>query len=259
MKGLFVILFMLFLALAAFQFLAERISSLQIWKSPLFLKWKTPLIVGVIGSLVILVAWMRASNIKRLQDIQDYARNNGWTFSLQDTEGLKERIEHVFYDRLFEPSCIFTVETGDRTISLFDCWHKHCKAMANVREHRATGCLIESARFNRRSNRIIEPLVISEYLVINETLVEQEVRLDDSPSSRQFVVHSMAPASARQALNPAIQSLILKFNENSPNVSLQVAIGPAGAVVLTEETLEHDRWQQLIQLARDIESAVERN
>lgn len=254
MKGLFVILLVFFLGLTIFQFLADRISSLQIWKSPLFLKWETPLIViGVIGSLVVMVAWMRPSNIKRLQDIQDYARNNGWTFSLQDTEGLKERIEHVFYDRIFNPSCIRTIETGDRTISLFDCSHKHRKAMANLREHRATGCLIESPRFSS----VIEPLVINEGLLINETLIGQKVRLDDSPFSRQFVVHSMAPATARQALNPALQSLILKFNEGSPNVALQVAIGPSGAVVLTKETMEHNRWQHLIQFARDVESAVD--
>jgi len=39
--------------------------------------------------------------------------------------------------------------------------------------------------------------------------------------------------------------------------SHHVALGPSGAEVLTEETMDHNTWQQLIQLARDIEAAVE--
>jgi len=69
----------------------------------------------------------------------------------------------------------------------------------------------------------------------------------------------MAPPSARQALNPAIQAVILEYKQKKPDLALHVALGPAGAVVLTEETMRHDRLEQLIQLARNVESAVDGN
>lgn len=151
-------------------------------------------------------------------------------------------------------SCVRTVETGNREIFLFGCGHKHRLATTSMRERRATVCLIESDRFESVS----QPLVISEYLVLNETLDGVEVTLEDSPFSRRFVVHSRDASSVRRALNAAVQAALLEYKERSPHDSVAVAIGPTGAVLMIQETLKQDRWEDLLTLARKIEAAVDR-
>ena len=233
--------------------MADRIGVWPAWSGPLWARLKTPLIViGGIALFIVLIAWLRASNQKRLEDLQQYCMEQGWTFSLNDTLGLKDRVEQIFYDRKFEPSCIRTVETGNRAIYLFDCWHKHKNAAVRVREHRATCCLIESGQFRP----VMEPLVITEYLLINETLLGEVLTLNDSPFSRKFVVHARAPNDARQTLTPALQAIILQYKEKFSDTYLHIAIGSSGAVLMTEETLDHDRWQDIIALALAIETTV---
>ena len=51
---------------------------------------------------------------------------------------------------------------------------------------------------------------------------------------------------------------ILLEHLNSPDYRpAQIAIGPGGAVLLTALTTEHERWHDLINLARKIDAAVQ--
>ncbi len=248
--ALLAILFLLFLVSGVF----GRVCALTVWDGPFWAKYKAPIIVvGVIGALVTFLVLLRVGERRRLENKQTYARERGWEFSTDDTLGIRARTEAVYYDRTFEsPSCIRTVQVGLPTIYLFDCWHRHCKAAASVRPNRATVCLIESERFRS----ILDPFVITQYIVMGETLIGEEVVLDESPFSSQFVVYGTSPNAVRVDLNQTIQSAILEYKAKEPHDFLAVAIGPSGAVLRIQETLDHQRWQNLIDLARKIESAV---
>jgi hypothetical protein len=78
---IFLFLFCLFLGVAVFAFFYDRISTFEIWNSPIWLKLKMPLIVlGVIGFLVALIAYIRDEGRRELQTAQDYAQAQGWGF-----------------------------------------------------------------------------------------------------------------------------------------------------------------------------------
>jgi len=250
----FILFFWFFLIVVVFQVLTDKVSTLSIWGSPFWGKYDVIIIIAVLlSAFVLFMIRLRANERKRIEDIQNYATAHGWEFSSEDSLGLKERAEIIYYDRkLSSLSYIRTIKKDDRVIFLFDCLHKHRNASSNVREHRATVCLIESDRFRNLS----EPLVISEYLVINETLDGVQVTLEDSPFSNQFVVHSRDANSAKRALNTKIQAILLEYKEKSVYGSITVAIGPSGAVLMIQATIDQNCWEDLIMLARNIESAV---
>jgi len=90
-----------------------------------------------------------------------------------------------------------------------------------------------------------------------EAMISDKVDMGQSPFAQKFLVLSRDPAAAKEIINQSIQSILLEHAQNPLCNPVSITIGPGGAVVLTGSTLEHERLQNLIDLARRIESAVE--
>jgi len=89
-----------------------------------------------------------------------------------------------------------------------------------------------------------------------EVMLSDKVDMGESPFAQQFLVQSKDPDSAKRVVNEAIQATLLEHRSKPVSICDSVIIGPGGAVVLTGRTAEHDQLQDLLELARKLESAV---
>ena len=253
--GIFIYLslFGLFLGTVLLGAFYDRISTFQIWNAPVWLKIKTPLIIlGVAGFLVTLIAYIRYEGLKELEEVRKYAQDQCWEFSRDDRQGLTARVSAILDDLKIDLHYIRTVETGQRSLYLFDCRYKHREAAARVRESSGTACLVKSGHF--RSVGVPVEIEMRDW---TEMMVSDKVDMGQSPFAEKFIVLSSDPASAQKIVNESLQSLLLEHMKKPLPTPVSVTIGPGGAVVLTDRTSENQRLQDLINLARQIESVVE--
>lgn len=251
--GLIILLcfFCLFLGAQVFVLLSERISTFEIWNSPIWLKLKIPLIVlGVIVFLAAAIALSRYQGQREMKVAQDYAQTQGWDFSRDDTEGLTAKVAEILSNYKFNLYYIRTVETGQRNLYLFDCSYKNRDSNSKNDFH-GTACLVRSNRFRSA----MAPVEISSR-DWTEVMISDKVDMGESPFAQQFLVQSKDPDSAKRVVNEAIQATLLEHRSKPVSICDSVIIGPGGAVVLTGRTAEHDQLQDLLELARKLESAV---
>jgi len=78
----------------------------------------------------------------------------------------------------------------------------------------------------------------------------------ESLFAQKFLVLSKYPVMAKEIVNKSIQSIMLDYSEKPLYNPVCISIGPGGAVVLTGRTLEHERLQDLIDLAHRIEAVM---
>ncbi len=253
LRMIYVLPFCLFLGVAIFIVLYDRMDVSQIWNSPIWVKLKTPLIIiAVVGFLVALLAYISYDSLKHQQAVQEYAQAQGWRFSRADTLGIGAKVEELFYEHKFDLSLIRTVETGKRNLYLFDCYYRF-RIGTSTKGRPGTACLIQSDRFKSAGS----PVQICPRTMLDGKLLSDQVDMGDSPFAREFIVQSKDPISARKIVNESVQSALLEHMKKAVyNPVEMIAIGPRGAVLLTGETREHERWHDLIDLARRIESAV---
>ena len=216
------------------------------------IKLKVPLIIiAVIAFLAGVIALARNQEQKELQAAQEYAQAQGWGFSRNDTQGLKTRAEEILWDlRNIDLYYIRTVETGQRSLYLFDCSYNHEKETASRSYSHGVACLIQSERFS--------PAIVPVDIVgrdWTEVMIPDKVDMGQSPFAEKFLVLSKNPAAAQQTVSPAIQAIMLEHLQKPLHNPVSVSLGPGGAVVLTGRTDEPERLQELIDLARRIESA----
>ncbi len=252
--GLIIVLFLLIsvLGMAVFTVFYDRISVFEIWNSPLWLKMKIPLIIlCVIGSLIALIGYWRSEGLKDLQAAREYAQDQGWSFSQNDTQGLKTRVAEILWDLDFDLSNIRTVETGKLNLYLFDFRYIHQKAIDTDYAY-GTACLIESNRFP--SGGVSVDISWRDW---TEVMQSDKVDMGESPFAQKFLVLSKDPVPAKEIVNSSIQAIMLNHLEKPLYNPVSVYIGPGGAVVQTGGTIEHERLQDLIDLARRIEAVVE--
>lgn len=263
--ALFIALFLLLLLLVAFgfgrgiiDFLYDWVGGLQVWKSPIWLKLKVPIVILiVICSLVILLAYLRYDGQKELQAVQKYAEGHGWSFSRRDeTREIKARVEKIFRDFQFDdPYWIRIVETGQRNILLFNCSYKHREASAKFRSSNKVACLIESERFHPDGPPVT--IGIKEWRGDMLSLITwDEVDMGNSVFAENFLVLSEDPAMAREIVNESMQSMLLEYVRKPYYTPASITIGPGGVVVMTQQDLKHERLQDLIDLVRQIETTV---
>lgn len=213
---------------------------------------KTPLIVlGVIGFLSAVIAYSRYEGRKELQEAQGYAQSQGWSFSREDTQGLTAKVADILYDLNFDLHYVRTVETGERSLHLFDCSYKNREAAGKFSSY-GTACLIQSVRFP--SPAVPVKIFTRDW---TEGMISDKVDRGASPFARKFLVQSKDPDSARRIVNESIQAVLVEHLNNPLYNPVGITTGPGGAVVLTGRTAEHERLQNLISLAREIESAIE--
>jgi hypothetical protein len=252
--GLFILLSLVCLSLAAsvIAFLYDRISTYEIWKSPIWLKLKAPLIiVGVIGFLSAVIAYSRHEGRKEMTTARDYAEAQGWGFSSDAAEGFKAEVAKTLSDYQFDLYYIRTVETGWRSAYLFDCSYKNRDASGRKNYSYGTACLVRSNRF-----RSVEVPVEISTRDWTEVMIPDKVEMGESPFAREFIVQSRDPVSAKMIVNGSIQGVLLERRDNPLSNPVSVIIGPGGAVVLSARTAEPERLQELLELARKLESAV---
>lgn len=254
--GLIIILFCLISVFgqAIYTFLSDRLSIFAIRNSPVWLKMKVPLIIFcVIGLLIALMGYMRHERSKELQVAREYAQDQGWRFSQNDTQGLGTRVEKILWDlKNVDLYSIRTVETGKRNLYLFDCKYLYIKDVDTDDYAYGTACLIESNRFH--SGGVSVDICKRDW---TEAMQSDKVDMGESLFARKFLVLSKDPVSAKEIVNDSIQAVMLNHLENPLFNPVSVYIGPGGTVVLTGHTGEHERLQDLIDLARRIEAAVE--
>jgi hypothetical protein len=251
--GLIIVLCFFGLALGAqvFVFLAERISTFDIWNSPIWLRFKIPIIVvGVICFLAAVIAYSRYGERKEMKIAEDYAQTQGWGFSRDDTEGLTAKISELLPDCKFNLRHIRTVETGRRNLVLFDCSYRN-RDSNSKNDSRGTACLVQSDRFRS----IATPVEIAGR-DWTEVMLSDKVDMGSSPFAEQFLVQSKDSGSARRVISESIQAILLEHVGKPHSSPASVIIGPGGAVVLTRQTDQPELLQDVLDLARKLESAA---
>lgn len=244
-------LFCLHLGTSVFVFLAERISTFDIWNSPIWVKLKIPIIVvGVICFLAAVIAYSRYGERKEMKIAEDYAQTQGWGFSRDDTEGLTAKVAEILSDYTFNLYSIRTVETGQRNLSLFDCSYKN-RGSNSRNDSRGTACLVRSNRF--RSTAAPVMIFTRDW---TEVMESDKVDMGESPFAQNFLVLSKAPDSAKRIVNESIQAILLEHMNSPASNGVSVIIGPGGAVLLTVKTAEHELLQDLLELARKLDLAM---
>ncbi len=208
------------------------------------------LIACVAGVFIFALVFALRSNTKRAAMIRDFAVSKGWRFSRVDTKGLSSRIDAFFPDETFRLDNIVTIETGERSLQFFDCGYHN-------RERRrggnfGMGTLIASGRFQS----VHSQLEIVERNAIDSALLPQQVNMGESEFARQFIVASKDPAAARKILTDALQQVLVDHRQAALFNPVRVALALNGAVVLTGLNAEPERWQDLVDLARRIESSL---
>ncbi len=245
--------FCLFLIITVINLLYDRMSTYDIWNSPVWLKWKTPIIILiVVGFLAALLAYISHENRRERQAIEQYARSQGWGFAVDAAEGIKSAVEKILYDLDIRMQYVRTIENGERAIYLFDCSYKHKKAGSRVNDSYGTACLMKSKKFS----------VVTVSLEIikrdwTEGMISEKVDMGQSPFAEQFLLLCRDPVPAQIIVNESVQSVLLEHSQSELYNPVSVTMGPGGVVVITDRTREPDRLQDLIKLAIRIETAME--
>jgi len=257
MVKIYILLFCLFLGLAVFIFFYDRISDHPIWKSQVWLTLKIPIIVIIIVLIltVLLVIISRFSK-KQEKAEKEFAQSQGWIYteSYNDPQGLtkalKARLEKVCPEKDFDLNNSMTVESGRRSVILFDCWYR-VRDWGPKRDH-GFACLIESDRFGTVSSQVD----ISIRNRADGILLSNQVDMGDSEFARDFIVTSKDPSSAKKVVNESLQAVLLEYKRGSL-IDAEINIGQGGAVIITGAYKPFEEWLVLVDLARRIESTFE--
>ncbi len=255
-RMIYITLLFLFAVLVLAAVFFDRISSLSMFGSLPAAKVKITIIVlAVICLIAAILVYTSDASRKYLQASQDYAQSQGWSFSRDDTQGLKTGAEALFFEDLFNLSNVRTVETGKKQIYLFDCTYRRRNAPARSNQSsRGLACMIVSDRFKS----IMAPVLIySRQWVIG--MNDDRVEIKTMPFADQFAVFSKDPAAAKAIVNHALQSVIYELEGKSAFLPVQIAVGPGGAMVIagvSTPSTEPSDIQEMISLIRRIESVM---
>ena len=89
-----------------------------------------------------------------------------------------------------------------------------------------------------------------------EVMESDKVEIGESPFAQEFVVQSKDSGSAKGIVNEAIQAILLEHKHMQKPPYNRVTIGHGGAEVLIERTAEQEELQDILELARKLESVV---
>jgi hypothetical protein len=218
---------------------------------------KIPTIVfaGIIGFIVLIVLISRTSK-KQERKERDFAQSQGWIYteSYNDPQGrtdqLKSRLEKVCPEKEFDVRNNMSVESGRPNVFLFDCWYR--VRDWGPKEDLGFACLIESDRLASVDSQVD----ITERNSVDGVLLSHQVDMGDTEFTRNFIVTSKNPSSAKRVLSEPLQAVLL---ESTGRLSgfYEINVGPGGAVILTGGNKSFEEWFLLIDLARRIESVFE--
>ncbi len=169
------------------------------------------IIICVVGFLA---GWIRVSKYlenREMKLAREYALTQGWDFSKEDTDGLKPIVAEFLSDYTFYLRFIRTVESGQRSLILFNCSYKHKNGRATRQsDSHGTACLVRSSRF---PSHII--LVDIEGRDWTEVMVSDKVDMGTITFAEKFLVISKDPSTARALVNTEIQNIMLQHKNSS--------------------------------------------
>ncbi len=257
--SLWAVLLFIFLAIccfaaiaAVFSYVYDRLHVLPIWNSPLWLQYKTPVIVvGVILFLTALIAFIHHQGQREVQAAREYAEAQGWGFSREVPQEIGASVREIVSDLDIDLHYARTVETGSRRIWLFDCSYRNKEASARKSYSYGIACLI-------RSNRLqaVETPVTIEFRDWTEIMSSDKVDMGTSPFAEKFLVLSQNAETARRVVNESIQAVMLQYLADEDTGRVSVTFGNRGAVLLAGRVSEQEQLQEPIELARRIEEAA---
>jgi hypothetical protein len=207
-------------------------------------------ILGIAAVFIAAVIIALRSGRKHERAIRELAQAQGWSFSGNVTQEHTAQVEELFPEEKFNLAYIMIVETGTRKLFLFDGSYHHRAGRAAARP--ASVCLIESSRFRSVSSRV--EIIARTWL--DAKLLPGQVDMGDSEFARNFIVLSKDPATARHTLNDGLQAVLLAHWSKPLYNPVQIALGTGRAALLTGYVAEPERWHDLVDLGRQIESAV---
>jgi hypothetical protein len=204
------------------------------------------------------VAYLRYDSRKDQQAALSYAQSQGWEFSAwDDTHGIKTAVEKIFRDFKFDsPHYMRIVETGQRTVSLFNCSFIY-KESARRWNTKKIACLIQSERFQSIASPLT--ILIQEWRNLGFELMRwPEVPIENPVFGKKFLVVSDNPAMAKKIVNESMQSMLIEYVGKTDYTPVSITIGTGGVVVMTEQNVKQERLRDLIDLAHQIERAAEK-
>jgi hypothetical protein len=207
-------------------------------------------IVCVVGVFIAAVIFAIRSGRKHEKAIRELAKAQGWNFARNETQEHTAQAEQLFPEEKFNLAYIMTVESGRRKLFLLDGTYRHRAARSGGQL--VSVCLVESGRFRFVS----APVEIIARTWTDEKLLGGQVDMGDSEFARNFIVLSKDQESARQTVNDGVQAVLVAHLHKPLYNPVRIALGTGGAALLTGYIAEPERWLDLVDLGRQIESSV---
>jgi hypothetical protein len=257
--GLLIAFFILFLGTAAIVCLHDHLGDLSAWNSPIWIAWKTPLIVcAVILGAAILLYVNYLSQRKAEKAERELARAQGWGYShrADDTEGLIAKIssalETAAPEKKFDAiSAVMTVPPEKGDFFLFGCSYSARSSRQNSRP--GSACLIESDRLRDMQTSI----EIFPGNAIDSALTFNKVDMGNTEFAGSYIVSSPDPAEARRAISEPMQQMLAEYRKSPGFIgNFEIALGPGGAVILRWGQALPEEWLDLADLARRFASSM---
>lgn len=205
------------------------------------------IVVGFFATGFLLMIWSTRSHQNAVHQL---AASQGWPISEGDTLGLAPLLERLIPDRSYTCSLTMTVESGQRRVYLVDGSYSDRGPKTDA--HLASICLLESDRLRNVTSRV----EIRPQNWIDKAMLPEQVILDDSEFTRQYMVISDAPSAARYLLNTPLQRVLLDHAAQPLYNPVEIAIDQGRMALITTYISENERWLDLLDLAKKIESAL---
>ncbi len=200
-----------------------------------------------IAALIIAVR----SGRKHDKAVREFARAQGWSYSRNDTQEHTPEVEQLFPDERFYLTYIMEIERGRRNLFLFEGTYRHRAGRSSGSP--ASVCLVESDRLESVDTRV----EIIARTPIDAAFLRKQVDMGDSEFGRDFIVLSENAASARRILSQPVQAVLLAHRDRARAYRVQIALGKGRAALLAGGIDEQQRWRDLADLGREIESTVQ--
>ncbi len=207
-------------------------------------------VVGIAGVFIAALIFGVRSGRKHDKAVREYAQAQGWSYGRNLEQQHKPEVEQLFPDEYFYLTYEMDVERGPRTVCLFDGSYRHRAGHSSGWP--ASVCLVESERLESIDARI-EIIARSP---IDAAFLRKQVDMGESEFAREFIVRSENAASARRIVSESLQAVLLAHRDRALAYRVQIALGKGRAVLLEGGIDEQERWRDLADLGRAIESAV---
>jgi hypothetical protein len=207
-------------------------------------------VVCIVAVFVAATIFAIRSGRKHEKAIRELAKAQGWGFARNETQEHTAQVEGLFPEEKFNLGYVMTVESGRRKLFLLDGTYGN--RAGRYGGHLVSVCLVDSSQFRSVSS----PVEIISRTWTDEKLLRGQVDMGDSEFARNFIVLSKDQASARQTVNDSVQAVLLAHLHKPLYNPVRIGLGTGRAVLLTGYIAEPERWLDLVDLGRQIESAA---